>query len=223
MQKFGIQRITGPAIEPVSVAIAKRHLRVDFDLDNEYIAALVSAARENVEGQMNRAIFNQTWCLTLDQFPYATSFSTVAPNVRDNYLGYGLYYSWMEISLPWPRLSSIASITSLDGNGDQQTLDPSLYCFDTSSEPARILPANGGSWPYPATYAPGTVKITFVAGTYGDGVMVNTCPAAIKHAILLLVGHWYTNREAVVPGGMANLPLAVDALLAPYKFYGLVL
>lgn len=187
MQKFGLQRITGPTVEPVSVAMAKHHCRVDFGLDDSYIAALISAARETVEGQLNRAIYNQTWCLTLDQFPYAASFATIAPYVRENYLGTGQYFDSVQIQLPWPRLSSITSITSVDVNGNPQTLDPSTYCFDTSSEPARIMPANGGSWPYPGTYAPGTIKITFVAGTYGDGTTVSTCPAGIKQAILLLV------------------------------------
>lgn len=36
----------------------------------------------------------------------------------------------------------------------------------------------------------------------------------VEHAILLLVGHWYANREAVVIGTIASdVPLAVDRLL----------
>lgn len=39
----------------------------------------------------------------------------------------------------------------------------------------------------------------------------------VEQAILLLVGHWYANREAVVSGtsgvGAAAMPLAVDRLL----------
>ena len=36
----------------------------------------------------------------------------------------------------------------------------------------------------------------------------------VEQAILLLVGHWYSNREAVVVGGAPSaLPLAVDRLL----------
>lgn len=36
----------------------------------------------------------------------------------------------------------------------------------------------------------------------------------IEQAILLLVGHWYANREAVVIGTSASdIPLAVDRLL----------
>ncbi|MBI6948790.1 head-tail connector protein [Pseudomonas koreensis] len=36
----------------------------------------------------------------------------------------------------------------------------------------------------------------------------------VEQAILLLVGHWYSNREAVVVGGAPSaLPLAVERLL----------
>ncbi|MFP5432845.1 MAG: head-tail connector protein [Alphaproteobacteria bacterium] len=44
----------------------------------------------------------------------------------------------------------------------------------------------------------------------------------MKAAILLLVGHWYANREAVVTGTIATqLPMAVDALLAPLRRVGI--
>lgn len=40
---------------------------------------------------------------------------------------------------------------------------------------------------------------------------------ALKMAILLLVGHWYTNREAVVTGTIVTtVPLAYESLISPY-------
>lgn len=43
---------------------------------------------------------------------------------------------------------------------------------------------------------------------------------AIRSAILLMVGHWYENREAVIVGTSASeLPLAVERLLHPYRVY----
>lgn len=35
----------------------------------------------------------------------------------------------------------------------------------------------------------------------------------VKHAVLLLVAHWYTNREAVVGAAAVTVPLGVDRLL----------
>lgn len=62
------------------------------------------------------------------------------------------------------------------------------------------------------------VSVTYVAG-YGNADAV---PAPIKAAILLIVGHLYENREASTVGVSAELlPMAVDALLAPYRRVGL--
>lgn len=44
----------------------------------------------------------------------------------------------------------------------------------------------------------------------------------VETAMLLLVGHWYANREAVVVGAAsAPLDFAVESLLQPYRIYGL--
>ncbi|HDL8117429.1 TPA: phage gp6-like head-tail connector protein [Yersinia enterocolitica] len=43
----------------------------------------------------------------------------------------------------------------------------------------------------------------------------------IDTAILLLIGHWYTNREATVIGVTSKqLEFTVDSLLQPYRIYG---
>ena len=42
----------------------------------------------------------------------------------------------------------------------------------------------------------------------------------LSTAMLLIIGHWYANREAVVVGVSASeLPMAVKALIEPYQFY----
>ncbi|EFE8216079.1 head-tail connector protein [Enterobacter ludwigii] len=44
----------------------------------------------------------------------------------------------------------------------------------------------------------------------------------VKAAMLLLIGHWYANREAVNIGNItSDVPFAVEALLQPYRIYGL--
>jgi hypothetical protein len=63
------------------------------------------------------------------------------------------------------------------------------------------------------------VQITYVTGSYGDGVEVNTCPQTVCTAILLLVAHWYEHREAASEQPIKNIPLAVDALLDTVKFH----
>ncbi|POY55735.1 hypothetical protein F018LOC_01672 [Pectobacterium versatile] len=44
----------------------------------------------------------------------------------------------------------------------------------------------------------------------------------VQAAILLLIGHWYENRETVVIGQTAQaIPFTVESLLQPYRIYGL--
>jgi uncharacterized phage protein (predicted DNA packaging) len=54
-------------------------------------------------------------------------------------------------------------------------------------------------------------------GADTSGIVIN---AAIRSAILLLVGHYYAHREAVIggqPQSVAETPLAVRFLLSPYR------
>lgn len=44
-----------------------------------------------------------------------------------------------------------------------------------------------------------------------------TLPKALYHALLLLVGHYYRNREAVDTERLADIPLGIQTLLNPYK------
>jgi hypothetical protein len=161
------QLVTPPIAEPVTLAQAKLHLRVDFDDDDTLIAALITAAREYCEKQTRRAFFNQTWQRTLDFFPlYGHMGGSRTPSERATW-PYGTWY-WDKVTmmLPYPRTISVTSITYLDNDLDQQTLPTDSYNVDTTSMPARIAPAQGMFWPILNNYVPGSVVITFVAGSY---------------------------------------------------------
>ena len=42
----------------------------------------------------------------------------------------------------------------------------------------------------------------------------------ITAAMLLLIGHWYANRESVVLGTITSeLPMAVESLISPYRHF----
>jgi hypothetical protein len=55
--------LEGPAAEPISLAVAKRFLRVDADLteDDDYITSLLTATRLFIEKRTGRSIGVQTW------------------------------------------------------------------------------------------------------------------------------------------------------------------
>ena len=53
--------------------------------------------------------------------------------------------------------------------------------------------------------------------TDGDALVLDD---DITAAMLLLIGHWYTNRESVVVGTITSeLPMAVEALISPYRHF----
>jgi hypothetical protein len=57
-----LTRLVPPAELPVTLAEAKRHVRVDFDEDNDYITALIEVATADVEQHLgNQVLITQTW------------------------------------------------------------------------------------------------------------------------------------------------------------------
>lgn len=213
---YGIQLVKSPVTEPVSLAEAKLHLRVDYCDEDSLITSLIYAAREVVEGKLRRSVFAQTWQMTMDQFPYPVDVLTVTPSQRDGYLFPSLYYSYYAINLPRTRVVSVTSVTFQTIDGETITLDPSIYAVDVNSEPARIVPKNGATWPYVDNFLPGSIVVTFVSG----GWDTNTVPASIKQAMLLLIGTWFANRESISELNLKIVPMAVDALLERWVFYG---
>ncbi len=59
----------GPSVEPVSLAEAKAHCRVDGTAEDTLIASLIVAARMHVERALDAALIAQGWSLYLDGWP----------------------------------------------------------------------------------------------------------------------------------------------------------
>ena len=184
---IGLVVKTEPSVEPVSLSEAKLHLRVDTDADDDLIERLITVARRESEKIARRSLITQTLSLTLDGWP--------AP----------------VFTLPRPPVQSIVAITYTESNGDEITLDSDVYAFDAAT--GRVFLESGQSWPAVELRPYASVNVEYVAG-YGDAA--TDVPAEYKQAILLLVGHYHENREAVVVGAgftATALPLAVRSLL----------
>ena len=212
------RELTQPVVEPVTLDAAKSQLVVSasFTEDDALISALIMAARQYCEDLMLRAIYNRTMQLNLDFFPFPNYGSTI--NANDRHCLYGRYWHQLAIKLPKPGTVSVESITYIDLTGTPQTLDPLTYYVDLNSEPARIVPNPGLYWPYTQSYLPGSVCVKFTAGTFGDGVDIDTCPQTIKQAILLLCSYWYTHRDSAEATPPKAIEMGVEALLAGSKF-----
>lgn len=186
--------VTAPAAEPVTTAEAKTHLRVDSSDDDTYIDTLVKSARLWVERTNGLALVTQTWDGSLDAFPGGDV-----------------------IVIPKYPLVSVTSVTYHDDDLSTSTVFSSgSYQVDTMTRPPRIVLKNGSTWPGDTLRLSSGVVVRFVAG-YGAASAV---PEDIKHAIKLLVGSMYQNREPEVVGAtVSRVGFAVDALLAPYRLW----
>jgi len=186
-----LTQLSPPSAEPLSLAEAKLHLRVDADIteDDGLIAALIVTARQQAEHRTGRALVSQQWRYSVDTFPADS------------------------LELPKPKLVSVQSVTYLDSNGTRQTLAGGDYEVITDELVGRLVPAFGKSWPACRMF-PGSVQVSYTCG-YGAAADV---PQSIKAWMLLAIGAWYENREALTAGQpVAELPRCFwEGLLDPF-------
>lgn len=198
MRYRSLTRSSGPAVEPVTVAEAKAHLRVDISDDDAYIGTLITAAREWVEAYLDRTLVNTQWVMRLDSFPIG------------------------DIELPRPPMVSSGTATSVTmtyaySGSVTAVLSSSVYRVDRNSTPGVVRPLYNSQWP-PHVNDANAVAVTWWAGYGSSGSSV---PASIRHAMLMLIGFWYENRGAVLVGSISKqLEFAVESLLSTQKWGG---
>jgi len=180
--------IVPPTIEPVTLAEAKAQCRVDISTDDAYITSLITAAREHCEGIDWCAYMTQTLELWLEDWPLDD-----------------------EIELPRPPLQSVSSVKYYDVNDVEYTLATTVYAVDVVSVPGLIHLRYLQTWPILQLRDYNAIKITYIAGWDSAAYM----PVVIKQAMLLLIGHWYENREGILVGSISkSIEFGVHALLA---------
>ena len=152
---------------------------------------------------------------------YITTLIEVATNDVQNFTRrtllpttYTIYFDQFPtyIDLHTAPVSSVTSVKYETESGEQ-TLASDKYNNDVQAEPGRVYPLGGSTFPT-AKDMPNAVKVQFVAG-YTDAASV---PAAIKQAMLLIIGRYYEQRQDVIVGTIVNeMPKAVEYLLTPYR------
>ncbi|MGB0437664.1 MAG: head-tail connector protein [Mycobacterium sp.] len=186
MYGIAITARTG-SLDPVTSTEIKAHVRQDHTADDTVLADLVSAAALKVEDDMGTVLREATLTLTMDRWPTS-----------------GV------IAIPRFPVQSVGSVTYLEeGEVSATTLSSTLYRVDTTSLPPRLVLKKNQQWPTDALEHGAPITVTFTAG-YADGAV----PEREKHAVKLLVGHWYANRESVVTGTIAqNVPESYRSLV----------
>jgi uncharacterized phiE125 gp8 family phage protein len=189
--------ITKATVEPVSLAEARAHLRIETfgspaaHPDDDQIELMITSAREWCEQYTGRAFAEQTIDVAYDDFP-------------EN-----------EIAIPLSPCTSITSVKYADTSNVEQTVSSSLYGLDDFSKPNFVVLTPDAVWPTTNGGA-NNVKIRAVVGDAPEDT-----PFPVKSAILLIVGNLYENRQEDQLGtsraSFNSLPMGVFNLLQPYR------
>ena len=168
--------ITPAADELITVDEVKKHLRVLHNEEDDLIGVYLLAAIENFQEFTGRVISKSTWSLTFDKFPVN-----------------GI------VEIARCKVIEVKTISYIDTSGESQELNVQEVRLDAASEPARLTPAFGKTFPETANVI-NAVSISFEAG-YISATKLNKLD---KAAIFLMAAHWYRNRSTVEVGKTAN-------------------
>lgn len=184
-----VLQIQQPAVEPVSLADAKEHMRIDTSDEDGLISALIVAARSHVEAVTGVTMIHQTFRQYFSAWPTAATPLARFPAV------------------------SVAAVTSYDSEGNPHDATasaeamlpmqrPALVKLDASKVSLTGLGYNG-------------IEIDFVAG-YGETSV--DVPPDLRRAVLMLVSHWYEFRGAIDPHQQAvSVPDGFEPLIASHR------
>lgn len=199
-----------PAVQALTVAYAKQHIRALGTADDALTAVRIDAAASYFEEQTGRQLLTATREVWLDAFPFVGASGSAA-----------------RIELPHPPLQSIVSITYIDSGGVLQTFGGSPAVYRASipvGDYARrgcVEPVSGQMWPI-ARAETGAVRIRY---TCGYGSTAAAIPSLVRGILCFLIGHFDTFPSAVHPSDrgqtLTELPLGVQAMLAGFKYSAL--
>ncbi len=114
-----------------------------------------------------------------------------------------------EQALPIAPVVSIASVTTVDMNGLNTTVDPARYRLVRDLQRPKLV-ALGST--LPTVPQAGSVEIAFTAG-FGPAWL--DVPADLRQAVLLLAAQYYELRHEI--GGAEAIPFGVMALIEKWR------
>lgn len=191
-----LELLDPPATTPITLAEVKDQLRVEADDDDAILTRLidVAVAYTDVKGALGQAIITQKWGQWISSTPPQT------------------------VSLILGPTTGVTAVKYYDTDGNLQTDTLSNYQV-TGTEFATIVgPKTGFSWPVTQDRAD-AIRIEYEIG-YGEAT--TDVPETIRHALMLLVGHWYDNRENTQMDELSNIPFGFEHLLNIHRncWYG---
>lgn len=212
MQRYRLNLVTAPVIEPVTVTEAKLFMLVSSSDDDTLITNLIIAARTNAEAFTKRAFITQTWKMLMDNYPQQKG-EPWWHGVKQ--LPISVITGKTFIDIPLAPLQSVTHFKTYDDADSATTFSASNYYVSEYSgdfAPAgKITLRSGQTFPGFGRNADG-IEIQFVAGY---GTTATSVPYQIKQAILQEVSYMYENRGACATGGMCCN--TAQKLLQPFR------
>lgn len=143
--------------------------------------------------------------------PLIAAAREFAENVTGQALAGQTIAAWPEaltemMRMPLGPVGNVLGVTLTLEDGTTQTIPDGDYIV-LSSDDVYVI-----RMPNVRLRAVRPVEIVYTAGS-------TELPKALRQAMLLLIAHWYTNREAVITGNVAaaEVPVAARTLLNQYK------
>ena len=184
--QFSLVRVIAPTASPISLSAAKEQMRVESSDDDAIIQRLIDAAVAfvDVQGALGKAMITQTWGEWLSPNP-STVYLTLGP------------------------VQSVSAIKYYDVDGALQTA--TLADFNVFGTPNRISvsPKSGKAWPVTQT-RDDAIKIEYIIGYGSTSASV---PETVRHALMMLVAHWYDMRETSTEKQMYDLPFGFGDMI----------
>jgi uncharacterized phiE125 gp8 family phage protein len=188
--------IDAPLVTPVTLAEAKAQLRVEHGDEDDLISRLIGAAVAfvDVKGALGHAMISQKWG------------QWVGPNVSG------------KVRLILGPVIEVNAVKYYDDAGDLQTDTLANYEVNGAEFANTIGPKDGYSWPSAADRSD-AIRIEYTVG-YGEAT--TDVPETLRHALLMLIGHWYENREQATLDDLSVVPFGFDDLLNMHRncWYG---
>lgn len=179
-------------VEPISVADAKKRLGIRNDQRDDEIAALIAAARGQIEDYSGRLLVRRSHQIN----------------------GTGPFMSG-PIAIDVAPVHSLVKVEWQDADGVVAEVEGSF--LSAFVWPPRVFPLSGTAWPSASLGYAVTVDAGYDNAAEDESLHV---PPQLMQALLLLVGHWFENHEAVVMGSAMELPLGVADICRQFRLPG---
>jgi hypothetical protein len=209
---------TAPAVEPISLADVKAHLRIDTADEDGLLQALILTSRLHIEVALNLALISQGWSCYFDCWPQNLTGRGVPVSppgaAFTNFESHSaLATGASALRLPLGPVKSVDAIRVYADDGTFAAVPVAGFAIDLFSRPTRIARRSGTNLPTPSRALNG-IEFSITAGF---GATPTDVPSPIRQALLLLVAHWYEHRDPGEIGTAATqVPATVSALLAPW-------